>query len=199
MFRFPSWISAIGVLAAGTLWITYLCYFKEESLSESQRSRLKQSLSESALATAKQSRTKVRKDIWVSQPNHQRLQNRIESKFSLLTLQPKKNSLEVIEELHNVECWSQEKMYMTHNTSSYQMRVLKAQEGVYKYQTQTFEASEATLALYKIPGFSLITNLQNHKAFLQGTAEEISFAVQSGVPCFQAHQFKASLSPGGKP
>jgi hypothetical protein len=116
-------------------------------------------------------------------------------------LKPKKNSVEIVEQLYNVECWSQEKMMPSNNHSpSYQMRVLKAKEGTYKYETQTFEASEATLALYKIPGFSLITNLQNHQAFLKGTAEHVSFAVQSGVPCFQAHQFKASLSsPGGKP
>ena len=75
MFRLSSWVSALSILLLGTLWITYLCYFKEESLSESQRARMKQSLTESALATAKQSRTKVRKDIWVAQPNHQRLQN----------------------------------------------------------------------------------------------------------------------------
>ncbi len=201
MFRLPSFLSALGLLLLGTLWISYLCYFKEESLSESQRDRMKKSLTESALATAKQSRTKVRKDVWVSQPNHQRLQNRIESQLSLLTLKPKKTSVEIVEQLYNVECWSQEKMMTTSNHSpSYQMRVLKAKEGTYKYETQTFEASEATLALYKIPGFSLITNLQNHQAFLKGTAEQVSFAVQSGVPCFQAHQFKASLSsPGGKP
>jgi len=185
----------------GVLWISYLCYFKEASLSESQRDRMKKSLTESALATAKQSRSKVRKDVWIAQPNHQRLQNRIESQLSLLTLKPKKNSVEVVEQLYNVECWSQEKMMSTNNhPPSYQMRVLKAKEGTYKYETQTFEAYEATLALYKVPGFLLTTNLQNHQAFLKGTAEQISFAVQSGVPCFQAHQFKASLAgPGGKP
>ena len=202
MFRLSSWVSALSILLLGALWITYLCYFNEESLSESQRARMKQSLTESALATAKQSRTKVRKDIWVAQPNHQRLQNRIDSQLSLLTLKPKKNSVEIVEQLYNVECWSQEKMLTTHNnhSPSYQMRVLKAKEGTYKYETQTFEASEATLALYKISGVSLITNLQNEQAFLKGTAEQVSFAVQSGVPCFQAHQFKASLSsPGGKP
>lgn len=201
MFRLSSLLSALGMLLLGTLWITYLSYFKGESLSESQRGRLKQSLTESALATAKQSRTKVRKDVWVSQPNHQRLQNRIDSQLSLLTLKPKKNSVEIVEQLYNVECWSQEKMMTTNSHSpSYQMRALKAKEGTYKYETQTFEASEATLALYKIPGVSLITNLQNQQAFLKGTAEQVSFAVQSGVPCFQAHQFKASLSsPGGKP
>ncbi len=198
MFRFPSWISALGVFSIATLWMTYLCHFKEGSLSESQRSILKQSLEESSIATAQQTRKRIRKDIWISQPNHQRLQNRLDSEKSYLTLSPKKNSIEIVEQLYNVECWSQEKIYTVNKAPLYQMRVLKAKEGTYKYQTQTFEASTAALALYKIPGISLITNLQNHQAFLEGTAEEISFVVESGVPCFQAHQFKASLSPGGR-
>ena len=199
MFRFPSWISAIGVLCLGTIWIAYLCYFKGNSISETQRVRLKQSVTDSAVATAKQSRKQVRKDIWISQPNHQRLQNRMDSEVSILTLQPKKNSVEIIEQLYNVKCWSQEKIYTANRAPAYQMRFLQAKEGSYKYETQTFEASKASLALYKIPGLSLITNLYNHQAFLQGTADEISFTVQSGVPCFEAHHFNASLSSGDRP
>ncbi len=198
MFRVPSWLSALTVLLVGALWMSYLCYIKDGSLSEDERARLKQSLENSSIATAQQTRKRVRKDIWISQKDHQRLQNRLDSERSSLTLKPKKNSLEVIEQLYNIECWSQEKFYTVNRTPLYQMRVLKAKEGTYKYQTQTFEASEAAVALYKIPGVSLITNLRNHQAFLQGTAEDISFAVESGVPSFQAHQFKASLSPGGR-
>jgi len=198
MFRLPSWISAALVLLIGSLWMTYLCYIKDGSLSEDERARLKQSLEDSSIATAQQTRKKVRKDIWITQKDHQRLQNRLDSERSFLTLKPKKGSLELVEELYNVECWSQEKFYTVSRAPLYQMRVLKAKEGTYKYQTQTFEASDAAVSLYKIPGISLITNLQNHQAFLQGTAEEISFAVESGVPSFQAHQFKASLSPGGR-
>lgn len=199
MFRLTSWISAFLILGAGTLWIGYLCHFKGSSISETQRIRLKQSLADSSIATATQTRKQVRKDIWISGLGHQRLQNRIESEFSVLTLQPKKNSMQIIEQLQNVQCWSQEKLYTANRAPLYQMRFLKAREGTYKYETQTFEASKASLALYKIPGISLTTNLQNHQAFLQGTAEEISFAVQSGIPCFQAHQFKASLSSGDRP
>ena len=196
MFRIPSYISALGTLCISILWMTYLCIFTDGSLSESQRARMKQSLSDSAVATTKQSRKQVRKDIWISQPNHQRLQNRMDSETSFLTLKPKGSSVEIIEELKNIQCWSQEKLYTMNRAPIYQMRVLSAKEGTYKYQTQTFEALEASLSLYKIPGLSLITNLQNHQAFLKGTAEEVSFAVQSGVPCFQARQFKASLNQG---
>ena len=76
MFRHSTWISSLGALSLGILWVSYLCYFKEESLSEAKRTHLKQSLAHSAIATATQSRTHVRKDIWITDPSLQRLQNR---------------------------------------------------------------------------------------------------------------------------
>jgi hypothetical protein len=198
MFRIPTQISFLGSLILGFSWIFYLCYFKGESLSEIKRNRLQQSLEHFAVAAATQNRTHVQKDIWITEQNLQRLQNRIDSQKSVLVLQPRINSIEITEQLYDVKCWSQEKILDTPQTPMYQLRVLQAKEGLYKYQTQTFEATDATLALYKIPGSSLITNLVHHKSFLQGTAKEISFTVKEGSPRFQAHQFQASLSSGRK-
>lgn len=196
MFRLPTWLSSVGVLVIGILWVSYLCYFKEESLSEAKRTHLKEALAHSVIATATQTRTQVYKDIWITEPNLQRLQNKIHSQRSVLILQPKEHSLEIVEKLYDIQCWNQEKRLGSPKEPMYQMRFLQAKEGQYKFQTQTFEATDANLALYKIPGFSLITSLALHKAFLKGTAKEISFTIKEGVPCFQAHEFRASLSSG---
>jgi hypothetical protein len=198
MFRFPIWISSLGTLIVGILWISYLCHFKGESLSEKKRTQLKQSLESSAIATSVQNRTYVRKDIWITEPTLQRLQTRIDSQTSVLTAEPKAHCLEIIENLYDIQCWSQEKLYNNHKQPTYQMRMLQAKKGLYKYQTKSFEATDATLALYKIPGISLITNLLHHKTFLQGTAKEISFTVKEGTPYFEAREFNASLTSGEK-
>ena len=198
MFRRASRIATLTILCLSASWISYLSVFKKGALSTTQKSKLQQSLSDSAVMTASQSRKKVRKDIWVSQPNHQRLQNRIDSKTSLLTLTPHKGSLEVVEQLQDIQCWSQEKIYTTGAAPSHQLRILQAQEGSYSYKTQTFEAANASLALCKIQGLSLPIQPQTHEIFLKGTASQISFTVESGVPLFKADQFKASLSQGAK-
>lgn len=198
MFRSPSRIAALLILFLSISWISYLSFFKKEALSTAQKSRLQQSLSDSAISTTTQSRKNVRKDIWISQPNHQRLQNRIDSKSSLLTLTPDKGSTEIIEQLQDIQCWSQEKIYSTGRTFSHQLRLLQAEKGNYSYKTQTFEASNASLSLCKIQGLSLPSQPESHEIFLKGTAAHISFAVESGVPLFKADQFNASLSQGGK-
>ena len=66
----------------------------------------------------------------------------IDSQRSVLILQPKSHSVEIIEKLYEIQCWSQEKLYNNPNAPMYQMRALQAKEGVYKYETQTFEATD---------------------------------------------------------
>lgn len=197
MFRSASWIGSLLIFSISILWISYLCIFRQTSSLKKEKLHIPHSLSEPQLTTAKQSRTQVRKDIWISELNQERLHNRIESEKSLLILQPHGKSLEVIEELYGIRCWSQEKIYTADKITLQQMRFLEAKEGSYKYQTQTFQALKANLSLYKMPGISLPIDLRLHRPFLKGTAEEISFAIQSGVPFFQAHEFHASLNQGG--
>jgi hypothetical protein len=201
MFRFPSWIAFLCVAAASVLWMTYLGNWKENAAASRKKSKLQKSLTQSAPTAKNQSRKNVRKDIWISQSNHQRLQNRIDSETSLLTFQKedKSNSIEIIEQLNGIQCWSQEKMDPSNKLTSHQMRYLQAKEGTYHYKTQTFEAAKAVLALYKIPGMTLSTHPDPKYAFLKGTANAVSFKVEKGVPSFKASEFKASLSQGAKP
>jgi len=194
MFRRTSCTASLIAFCIGSLWISYLSSFKAGSISSIQRNRLKKNLLDSAIATTKQNRTQVRKDIWIAQPDHHRLHNRIESANSLLILQPKGSSMEVVEELQQVQCWSQEKIFVSNGSMHHQMRQLRTEKGIYKYQTQTFESNQTHVSFHKIPGLSLMTTSKEQPpAFLAGTAEAVSFSVQKGVPLFQARQFKASL------
>ncbi len=198
MFRIPTLLGTLLFFTIGLFWTSYLCYFKQNSFSQKQMILLKESLAQSAVSSATQNRKLVRKDLWISDPSHHRLQSRIECRSSLLTLEPKASSLHVIEYLEGVEGWSQEKMVIINKAPSYQMRAFTAKEGKYMYDTQTFQAVDAGLSLYVIPGLSLITNVKNHTPFLQGTAEQVFFSLEKGMPSFQAQHFKAKLQEGAK-
>ncbi|MFI5334646.1 MAG: hypothetical protein ACHQT8_05740, partial [Chlamydiales bacterium] len=60
-----------------------------------------------------QTRQGVRKDIWFAQEDGTRLQTRIESRSYLLTLQPKGNRFEAVEELQKIRCWMQDRLYLS--------------------------------------------------------------------------------------
>ena len=69
-----------------------------------------------------QSRSGVRKDLWLSQQDRTRLHYRIDSKSSVLTLLPIDDKLDIIENLQQIQCWMQDKLYTQGNTVMQQMR-----------------------------------------------------------------------------
>lgn len=147
-------------------------------------------------STSHQTRQGVRKDIWFAQEDGSRLQTRIESQSSLLTLHPKGNRFEVIEELQKIRCWMQDRLYTVAGTGSsmQQMRYLEADTGTYLYSTQQFAAQSVALSLFRLPGHALILNQDPSSAFVQGIAQDVSFAVSGKSPQFSAKNFKATFS-----
>src|SRR5689334_14153778 len=57
-----------------------------------------------------QNRQQVCKDIWFSNEGAERLHYRIESVGSSLTLQPVQKRIDIIEHLHDMRCWMQDKV-----------------------------------------------------------------------------------------
>ena len=187
MFKSHIFITGTILFLSGFIWIGYLCIKPGTSSSLNTPKRVSSSLN------GEQTRKQVRKDIWIAQSPKERLHNRIESDGSLLILQPKGDSIEVIEKLQGVRCWIQEKIYNTEGSSVQQIRFFLADEGLYKYRHQNFQASDVTLSMYKIPGTTLPWNLTSYNPFLKGVAEDVTFSIQKGIPLFQATHFKASL------
>lgn len=187
MFKSHIYLTSALLFLGSFIWIGYLCIKPGVSPSLTKPKNLSANLS------GEQARKQVRKDIWIAQSSTERLHNRIESDGSLLILQPKGGSIEVIEKLQGVRCWIQEKIYTTGTYPIQQIRFFLADEGIYRYRHQNFQASDVTLSMYKIPGTNLPWNLTPYNPFLKGIAEEITFSIQKGVPLFQATHFKASL------
>lgn len=141
---------------------------------------------------AHQKREGVQKDIWVVN-GAERLHSRIKSRHSDLTLSQKKDKVEAIEQLKEIDCWVQEEIDPAHSLQ--QIRTLYAEEGVYYFPSHRFLAQSVHLAFFRLPGADLPLSLFPEKPFLTGVASEVSFAATSKSPLFTAYHLQAHLDP----
>jgi hypothetical protein len=201
MFRSFTWLSTFLVAVFSLLWIIQVSIVRSGDLARYEQYKKEQELlSEKPLfSTATQNRKQVRKDIWFTQENQTRLQHRIDSESSILTLQPSKGrSFEVIEQLFHIRCLMQEKVYATSAQAfMQQVRFMEADEGIYRYQIQNFTANQVSLSLFRLPGFLLPADVSQSHPFLKGNAQDITFSISGSVPQFQAQNFKATLRQSG--
>jgi hypothetical protein len=201
LFRKTSLIglSAFGLLAGA--WVFQFCILRDADRKLYQ-SFLDQKeaagSSDSVAASSYQTRQGVRKDIWFAQEDNSRLQYRIESESSVLTLLPNKKKMDVIENLQKMRCWMQDKLYLTSQTPMQQMRYFDADKGTYQFTTQKFEAQSVNLSLYRLPGHGLPQTYDVSSAFLRGIAQDVTFSISGKTPQFQAQQFKAILKSDGQ-
>jgi hypothetical protein len=186
MFRFSTILSSIAIFITSLSWLVYLAHRPDSPTPK------KSQQSEVSSAPSEQIRLLVCKDIWIADPLGQRLHHRIESDRSLITLHPNGESVEVLEKLFGVRCWIQEKNSSAKDLQQ-QVRFVLAEEGLYNYGTQIFQAQDILLSMYKIPGNAFPENLESYSPFLRGNADAITFSLQNGAPKFVASHFKASL------
>ncbi len=152
--------------------------------------------SKNLFSTTKQERKGVVKEIWFTQEDNSRLQYRIFSESSLLTIKPEGKSFDLIEKLEKIKCWMQDKLYEPTPGAGplQQIRFLAAEDGLYRYNTQEFLAQSVALSLYRLSGHDLPKEVVTEKPFLKGIADDVSFAVSGKNPQFQAKHFKAELN-----
>lgn len=156
----------------------------------------KENLSVKTLAkTAQQNRKGVTKEIYFTQEDGSQLHYRVQSDSSTLTLKPEGSHFNLIEQLHQMRCWMQEKLEGAgQEEATQQVRYLEAEEGIYRYTAGQFLAQSVTLSLYRLPGHILPQERNPGTPFLSGMAQDIRFAVSGKSPQFQAENFKASLT-----
>ncbi len=142
-----------------------------------------------------QDRRLVCKDIWFSNAGGERLHYRIQSVTSSLNMQPRSRKIEIIERLHDMRCWMQDKIVSSEAHTTQQSRYFTANEGVYHFLSHSLLADQATLSLYHLPGTDLpsLGCLPREDPFLIGQAEQIKMHVSGKTPLFQASNFKALL------
>src|SRR5579872_4110349 len=115
-FRRITLISCILFAAVLLLWIFEFYQVRESDRAAYRQFKLTQQKipanpSQALAASTHQIRQGIRKDIWFSQEGNSRLHYRIESRSSVLTLLPKENKIDFIENLEGIKCWMQDKLY----------------------------------------------------------------------------------------
>ncbi len=198
MFKRITLLSSLSFCFLALLWGLCIGHVRDSDFAayRKQKEKLEDASVKNLAKTADQNRQGVVKEIHFAQEDNSRLQYRIESESSLLTLKPEGSRFDLIEKLENMRCWMQDKIEQTpsQDKAVQQMRYLEAEEGLYCYTVQQFLAQSVTLSLYRLEGKELPTNLAKHAPFLRGVAQDVSFAVTGKTPQFQAQHFKALLN-----
>jgi len=198
MFKRVTLFSSLSLSILILIWIICFGYVRDSDYTTYRLQKEKQEdISVKNLAqTVNQNRQGVVKEIHFTQEDNSRLQYRIESDASVLTLKPTGSRFDLIEKLEKMRCWMQDKVehIPSQNKAMQQMRYLEASEGIYRYTAQQFLAQSVTLSLYRMEGSELPTNLVKYTPFLRGVAQDVSFALTGKTPQFQAQNFKALLN-----
>ena len=168
---------------------------QEKKSAQSLLTQQIKTLQEASKPPPQQIRTGVSKDLWITDEALGRLHHHIESPHSILTIYNHGNRLELIEKMEGMKCYLQEKIESDADTFIQQIRFIESTEGTYHYSDHHFNAPSVFLALFRIPGQTLFTDLKLEQAFLKGIAQNVSLSFAEDRPNFHAQKFKAHILP----
>jgi hypothetical protein len=172
MFKWITLVSAGLVVVIGAL--TYETVIRSrpqdrdlynQLMEESVSLKMRRALERNG---AHQIRRGVQKDIWTVRGD-ERLHYRLHSARSYLTLTQKKDRIEALEKLEDVECAIQEKVDSSRKVQ--QVRTLKAPRGTYMYPPHQFDLETVHFSFFKLPG-NVLPETISELPFLQGEADQ---------------------------
>lgn len=137
-----------------------------------------------------QVRLGVRKDVWVSSKEGERLHDCIEAERSVLSFLPEGGALRTVEKLYGLHCVLEEP---AEKKEQHQVRMFKAREGIYDYQSKALQARHVVLSLYKWCGgipFSQAIRLSS--PVFQGEAESVIVSLEKGNTKLEAVNLQAA-------
>lgn len=143
----------------------------------------------------KQMRSKVSKDLWISNHENTRLHHHIESPRSILIAVSHKDHIELVEQMIGMKCYLQEKIERDDGNVVQTVRYIQSKDGTYHYASHHFDASQVFLTLHHIPGETLPTSLDTEDAYFTGVAQEATLSLSKGLPHFYAEKFKGQVRP----
>lgn len=151
--------------------------------------------SKTGFLSANQTRLKVTKDIWLTQDDNSRLHHRIASKSSLLVLKPNEGKLKLIEELDQINCLMQERIYYSNGLAMQQVRLLEANSGEYHFSEKQLLSQGVSISVYKLNTHTLPQKILLTSPIFSGNAENISLITSGKTPELQAKGFIAHMYP----
>lgn len=147
-------------------------------------------------SSVQQNRVNVVKDIWLAQDDNSRLHNRIKSQSSVLMLKPKGRKSHLIEELHQVSCLMQERVYYKDGLPMQQVRLLEANSGEYNFSEKELLSQGVKISVYRSDTHVLPQEIVTKTPIFSGSAENVSFITSDKTPNFKATGFVAHMYPG---
>lgn len=145
--------------------------------------------------SANQKRLKVTKDIWLTQDDNSRLHSRIASQSSLLVLKPNEKKLKLVEELHQISCLMQERLYYNEELPMQQVRLLEASSGEYHFSEKQLLSQGVSISVYRLSTHLLPQKIFSASPIFSGNAENISLITSGRTPDFKAKDFIAHMYP----
>src|ERR1700687_824772 len=107
MFSKITKISGAAFALLALLWLLHVCVPRESDYA-ARRALMEKSeiatTSSVVYASTHQTRQGVRKEIWFTQEDGQRLHHRIESRASVLMLEPNEHHFDIVENLQGIKC-----------------------------------------------------------------------------------------------
>ncbi|MDR2539268.1 MAG: hypothetical protein LBC45_01385 [Chlamydiales bacterium] len=153
----------------------------------------RQTQSKTGFLSVHQIRSKVTKDIWLTQDDNSRLHHRMASHSSLLILKPNEGKLKLIEELDQIHCLIQERLYYSDGLAMQQVRLLEANSGKYYFLEKQLLSQGVSFSVYKLQTHTLPQEILFISPIFSGNAENISLITSGKTPELQAKGFIAHM------
>lgn len=195
MLKQATFIGCVLIAIITLVWGSFFLRIRPIDKSKVLNLLERQMQSKTGFLSASQKRLKVTKDIWFSQDDNSRLHHRIKSKSSLLVLKPHGEKLKLIEELNQIHCLMQERIYYNNELPMQQVRLLKASSGEYHFSEKQLLSQGVSISIYKLNTHSLPQEILSTLPIFSGNAENISLTISGKTPEFQAKGFMAHIYP----
>ncbi|MDQ5956250.1 MAG: hypothetical protein ACH349_06925 [Candidatus Rhabdochlamydia sp.] len=195
MLKQATFIGCVLIAIITLVWGSFFLRIRPIDKSKVLNLLEREMQSKTGFLSVSQKRLKVTKDIWFSQDDNSRLHHRIKSKSSLLVLKPHGEKLKLIEELNQIHCLMQERIYYNNELPMQQVRLLKASSGEYHFSEKQLLSQGVSISIYKLNTHSLPQEILSTLPIFSGNAENISLTTSGKTPEFQAKGFMAHIYP----
>ena len=155
MLKQATFIGCVLIAIITLVWGSFFLRIRPIDKSKVLNLLEREMQSKTGFLSVSQKRLKVTKDIWFSQDDNSRLHHRIKSKSSLLVLKPHGEKLKLIEELNQIHCLMQERIYYNNELPMQQVRLLKASSGEYHFSEKQLLSQGVSISIYKLNTHSL--------------------------------------------
>ena len=191
----------VAIFCVTLVWIGVIIFPTNKALQRYLTLSRETQEQKDLVATHKQTREGVRKDLYVTRQGH-RLQAILTCPLSELTLTHTKGEAEVVENLKKFHCLMQEDVYVllpdgTKATAGegqklQVVRDFNAVSGLFFYQRQLLTAKRVFVSRYELPGWNLPDLVKEFEPSMKGVARSAELSFGNGFK-FRAVNFKATF------